>query len=59
MADRYEIRPDTSGCWTLYDATTGLPATVNGTILHGLCLEDADDLVDLLNRLHVEQLATA
>jgi hypothetical protein len=57
MADRYEIKPKTSGCWTVY-TTTALPAAVNGTILRGLCLEDADDLVDLLNRLHVEQLTS-
>jgi hypothetical protein len=57
MADRYEIRPEDSG-WTVYDSTTGLAAAVNGTMLRGLCLEDADDLVDLLDRLHIEQLAT-
>jgi hypothetical protein len=57
MADRYEIKPEGSG-WTLYDTTTGLPAAVNGTVLRGLCLEDADDLVDLLNRLHIQQLTS-
>ena len=57
MPVRYEMRPDISG-WTVCDTTTGRPASVNGAILYGLSVDEVDDLVDLLNRLHVEQLAT-
>ncbi len=56
MAARYHIRTGPNG-WTVYDTATRLPAEVNGIIQIGLSLEDADDLADLLNRLHAEQLA--
>jgi len=39
----------------VYDAVTGLPAELNDVTQIGLSLEDADDLADLLNRLHAEQ----
>jgi hypothetical protein len=56
MAARYDIKPEDDG-WSVYDTTTGLPAEVNDVVQVGLSLEDADDLVDLLNRLHAEQSA--
>ena len=56
MAARYDIKPDGNG-WTVYDTTTHLAAEVNGFIQIGLSVEAADDLADLLNRLHVEQSA--
>jgi hypothetical protein len=37
----------------------GLPAEVNGMLQIGLSMQDADDLADLLNRLHAEQSAVA
>jgi hypothetical protein len=58
MAARYDIKPDGNG-WTVYDTATSQAAEVNGRIQVGLSVEDADDLADLLNRLHVEQLAAA
>lgn len=58
MAVRYDMRPETDG-WTVYDINTGLPAAVNGERLTRLPLEDADDLADLLNGLHTQQLAAA
>ena len=58
MAARYDIKPDGNG-WTVYDTVTSQAAEVNGRIQVGLSVEDADDLADLLNRLHVEQLAAA
>ena len=35
--------------WTVFDIFTGLPAIVNDVSLTGLDVEQADDLVDLLN----------
>jgi hypothetical protein len=55
MCDRYDTRPEITG-WTIYDAATGLPAILNGLVLSALCLQDANDLVGLLNILHLEQL---
>ena len=50
MSDRYEMGrdPDQRG-WSVVDRFTGWPAEVNGVAQTGLPLEDADDLVDLLN----------
>jgi hypothetical protein len=58
MAARYDIQTDRNG-WTVYDTTTDMPAEVNGMLQIGLSMEDADDLADLLNRLHAEQLVVA
>jgi hypothetical protein len=49
MAARYDIRSDPTG-WTVHDTATGGPARVEGKNLVGLCLEDADDLADLLSQ---------
>ncbi len=58
MAARYDIQTGRNG-WTVYDMTTGLPAEVNGMLQIGLSMQDADDLADLLNRLHAEQSVVA
>jgi hypothetical protein len=57
MPARYDIRPAPGG-WTVYDTATGLPAAVNHVPQLCLSREDADDLADLLNRLHTQRLAT-
>lgn len=57
MPARYDIRTDPNG-WTVYDTATGFPAEVNCATQVGLPIEDADDLADLLNRLHDERLGS-
>jgi hypothetical protein len=42
---------------TVYDVTTDMPAMVEGLLQISLSLEDADDVADLLNHLHTQQLA--
>jgi len=54
MIVRFDIRPDPDG-WTIYDRTTGRPAIIEGIVSEGLPFDDADDLVDLLNTLHMLQ----
>ncbi|HZP21433.1 MAG TPA: hypothetical protein VFB16_14655 [Bauldia sp.] len=54
MESRYEMRQDEHG-WTVFDRSTGKTAEVNGVPQHGLVVDDADDLVDLLNRLEIER----
>ncbi len=54
MIVRFEIRPDATG-WTIYDRITNKPAVVAGLVSSGLSFEDADDLVDLFNTLHMLQ----
>ncbi|CDZ64267.1 hypothetical protein [Neorhizobium galegae] len=51
LVSRFNARKNEDGTdyWTVYDVSTGLPAVVNGTTLDALGMEEADDLVDLLN----------
>ncbi len=49
------MRPDDEG-WTVYDIWTGWPAVVQGAEQIGLDLDDADDLVDLLNTMNNKRL---
>ncbi len=44
---------DGSEYWTVYDIMTGVPAVVNGTTLNTCEMEEADDLVDLLNAEYI------
>lgn len=46
---RYDMRDEPDGTWTVFDIFTGLPAVVDDVPLIGLEMEEADDLVDLLN----------
>lgn len=51
--NRYEMREDGTGMWAVYDIFTGLTAEVNGVPQDGLAIEQADDLVDLLNAEYI------
>lgn len=51
VAGRFDIRQEADGTWTVFDIFTKLPAEVNGTPLVMLDVEEADDAVDLMNRL--------
>lgn len=51
---RYQTRKsDADESRTVYDIMSGLPAKVNGTILTHCEMEEADDLVDLLNAEYI------
>lgn len=51
--NRYDLRKEYGGpfkgTWTVFDIFTGLPAEVDGVLQNCLEMEQADDLVDLLN----------
>jgi hypothetical protein len=51
---RYEMRKLENG-WAVWDTVTNAPAIVEGRWQTGLEMEDADDMVDLLNRLGLEK----
>jgi len=53
MLVRFDIRLDEEGGWTIFDRVTDQPAVIEGYASVGLAFHDADDLVDLLNTLHV------
>ncbi len=56
--DRYGMRRNENGYWTVYDIFTGEPAIVNDIVMSALEMEEADDLVDLLNTLYRERRGT-
>jgi hypothetical protein len=56
MTARYNVQRNARG-WMVYETINGHPAELGGMLLFVLSLEDADDLVDLLNRLDIEQSA--
>lgn len=47
--NRYEIRQESNGCWTVLDVLTGLPAASDGRDLTGLGKDDARDIAYALN----------
>ncbi|CTQ67229.1 hypothetical protein [Roseibium alexandrii] len=55
MQQRYDIREEEDGMWTVFDIFTGLPAEVNGEILIGLDIQEADDAVDLMNAIDLKR----
>jgi hypothetical protein len=53
--NRYNLRKEYDGSWTVFDIFTGMPAEVNGIPQDGLEMEQADDLVDLLNLQYIRR----
>jgi hypothetical protein len=52
---RYDMRETGNGYWTVYDIFTGETAVVNDVVMDNLDIEEADDLVDLLNTEYRER----
>lgn len=59
VMDRYNLTKAENGTWSVLDAATGGPAEVEGRLLFGLELDDADDLVDVLNAQQRQKAAEA
>jgi hypothetical protein len=54
--DRYVARRDAEGDgWSVWDNTTGGLAAVHGSASTAISVEDADDLVDMLNRIEARR----
>ena len=53
MLLRHDRMPDRTG-WTVYDSLESRPVRLSGIALVGLDLEDADELVLMLNRQDLE-----
>lgn len=49
MNERYAIEQDREG-WTVFDIFTGQPVVVSGVPQTGLDIQDASDLVELLDK---------
>ncbi len=54
---RYDLRREDDGTWTVFDVFTGLPAEAPDGPAFGLSMEEADDLVDILNGLDRQRRA--
>lgn len=52
---RYDMRKNDDGLWTVYDVFTGSAAVVKGVTLDALDIEEADDMVDLLNAAYARR----
>ena len=46
---RHDTRPDRTG-WTVYNVTNERPVSLEGLLLVGLNLDQANEVVDVLNR---------
>ena len=57
MLIRYDMRRDDEGGYTVFDIWTGWPAVLCGIEQVGRDIEDADDLVDLLNQMNERRQA--
>lgn len=49
---RYAQRIENNGTWTVFDAFTGRPAEVGSRQAVGMQMGDAQEMVDILNRVH-------
>ncbi|TIP80838.1 MAG: hypothetical protein E5X63_30035 [Mesorhizobium sp.] len=49
MTQRYDIEKTPEGTWDIIDVFTGMPVVEVGVPLIDMPIEEADDLVDLLN----------
>lgn len=54
---RYDMKQLMDGTWAVIDIFTGLVAMVNETYVTDLDIQEADDMVDWLNRLYAERRA--
>ncbi|WP_027687391.1 hypothetical protein [Rhizobium leguminosarum] len=51
-AQRYSRCKNLNIYWTVFDKVIGQPAIIDGFVMDMLTAEEADNLVDLLNRGH-------
>jgi len=49
MAQRYEIRKEPDDLWSIIDVFTGQLATLEGVLRVGLKIQEADDMLYILN----------
>jgi len=54
----FDLRVDREG-WTVFEIATEQAVSLDGLPLNGLCLEDAEDAVNALNKLEIACRRTA
>ncbi|WP_454817341.1 hypothetical protein [Labrys neptuniae] len=55
MERRYDLRAEEDDTWTVFDVFTGLPAMVDGFEATGFEVEEAGDLLAMLNAADFER----
>ncbi|HTO34009.1 MAG TPA: hypothetical protein VL202_22960 [Pararhizobium sp.] len=50
---RYGLRQEKNGSWTILDVITRVPAATDGRDLTGLDQDDAEDIMDVLNKAYL------
>jgi hypothetical protein len=58
VTQRFDVRKETDGRWTVFDVFTALPANVGEELANGLNVDDARDLARLMNALDRKQRAS-
>lgn len=56
---RFDLRKQPDGQWSVIDVFTGWPVVVSGHTMENMAMDEADDLVDLLNWQDVNRRGTA
>jgi hypothetical protein len=51
MSLRYDMREEDNGTWTVFDVFTGFPVIVNERMMISMEIQEADEMVELLNIL--------
>jgi hypothetical protein len=52
---RYDMREKPDGSWSVIDVFTGQPATLDGILMVGFEIQEADDILDLINNKDVKE----
>jgi len=59
MANRYALRMEQPGSWTIFDIFTGQPVELKHQVMIGMNMRDAEATVDRLNSRDVKRRAKA
>lgn len=55
MAQRYDLRTEADGSWTVFDIFTGFPAIIDEVEATGFDVEQAGDLLIMLNSADLDR----
>lgn len=58
MTQRYKLHQQPDGMWAVFDTQNNRPAEMGSRTIVGMNRQDAQELVDLLNRLNAQREKT-
>jgi hypothetical protein len=53
---RYDLREELDGSWTVFDIFTGVAAEIFDEPMIGLAIDEADDVIEILNHVDRERV---